>query len=117
MIVVCVVFLEGSSGARLVPGFGPLFAPVAGFIELEVLAGLAGFTLAAFGYMGYVRRSRALKIRYPTSGEPKSEPSSKIESSIIESIVPLGALLGGSLNHTPMFRMYEGLIRAATPIN
>lgn len=47
--VVCVAFLEGSLGARLVPGLGPRFAPVAGFAGSEVLVAFAGFALVAFG--------------------------------------------------------------------
>ena len=50
--VVCVVFLEGSFGslgARLVPGLGPRFAPVAGFVGFEDLVAFAGFDTVAFG--------------------------------------------------------------------
>ena len=46
--VVCVVF-EGSFGARLVPGLGPRFAPVAGFDGFEGLVAFVGFDLVAFG--------------------------------------------------------------------
>ena len=47
--VVCVGFLDGSLGARLVPGLGPRFAPVAGFVGFEGLVAFAGFDLVAFG--------------------------------------------------------------------
>ena len=53
--VVCVVFLDGSLGPRLVPGLGPRFAPVTGFSVFEGLVAFAGFDLVAFGYRFDVR--------------------------------------------------------------